>query len=114
MSTKLPLNYNSFTMINSESFCLHMTEHEASDTHFQEARTFLDVSSNETSSVVPVLHIRGVPVQSPSFKEGNEGLREVFASLNYRKVQERRHVCAQNVIGIGRLKLSMPQCSQMF
>ena len=43
--------------------------------------------SSETSSVETVLHIRKVPAQSPSCKDGNEGHREVSASLNDRKVQ---------------------------
>ena len=55
----------------------------------------------------PVLHVRRVPAQSPSCEDGNQGRREVFASLNDRKVQGQRHVCAQNVVGIARLKLSM-------
>ena len=61
---------------------------------------------SETSSVEPVLHVWRVPAQLPSSKDFNEGHREVFASLNDRKVQGQRHVCAQNVVGIARLKLS--------
>ena len=48
-----------------------------------------------------------------SCKDGNEGHREVFASLNDRKVQGKMNICAQNVVGIARLKLWLPQCSQM-
>ena len=62
---------------------------------------------SETSSVEPVLYVRRVTAQSPSYKDGNEGHREVFASLNDRKVHGQIHVCAQNVLGIARLKLSM-------
>ena len=56
---------------------------------------------------------REFPAQSSSCKDGNEAHREVFASLNDRKVKAQMHVCAQNVVGIARLKLSLPQCSQM-
>ena len=55
----------------------------------------------------PVLHVRRVSAQSPSCKDGNVGHREVFASLNDRKVWGQRHVYAQNVVGIARLKLSV-------
>ena len=68
---------------------------------------------SETSCVVPDLHVRRVPVQSLFCKDGNEGHREVFASVNDQKVQGQRLVCAQNVLGVTRLKLSPPQCSQM-
>ena len=67
----------------------------------------------ETSSVETVLHVRRVPAQSPPCKDGNEGHRKVFASLNDEKVQGQSHVCGQNVVGIARLKLSLPQCYQM-
>ena len=41
---------------------------------------------SETSSVMPFLHVQRVLSQSPSCKDSNEGHREVFASLNDRKV----------------------------
>ena len=63
---------------------------------------------SETSGVEPVLSVK-----SSSCKGNNEGHHKVFASQNHRKVQVQRHVCAQNVLRIARLKLSLPQCSQM-
>ena len=68
---------------------------------------------SESSSIEAVLHIRRVSVQSPSCKDGNEGHCEVFAILNDRKIKGQRHSCAQNVVGIATLKLSLPQCSQI-
>ena len=68
---------------------------------------------SKTSSVESVLHVMRVPAQSPSCKDGNEDNRGVFASLNVWKVQGQRYVGVQNVVRIARLKLSLPQCSQM-
>ena len=39
-------------------------------------------------SVETVLHVRRVPAQLPSCKDGNEGHREVFATLNDREVSK--------------------------
>ena len=68
---------------------------------------------SETSSVELVLHVRTVPVQSPSCMDGNDGHLIVYALLNDRRVQGQRDVCTQNVVGITRIKLLLPQCSQI-
>ena len=44
---------------------------------------------SETSCVEPVFHVRIFSAQSPSCKDHNEGHRQVFVSLNDRKVQGR-------------------------
>ena len=49
------------------------------------------MKGSEKSSVEPVSHVRRVPAESPSCKDGNEGHREIIALVNDRKVQGQRH-----------------------
>ena len=70
-------------------------------------------NGSETSSVELVLHVQRVPAQSISESHRVSHLKVIFASLNERKDQGQRHVCADNVVEIVRLKVSLPQCFQM-
>ena len=49
---------------------------------------------SETLSVDPVLHVRRVPLHNHYLV----GHHELSASLNDRKVEGQRHVCAHNVV----------------